>query len=184
MELKEVLGMFARYVVLLFLGLFGIRLFYAVFSPLTAYPSYWLSNLVFGGAEFVPPNLILIGSLTIELIPACIAGAAYYLLLILNLTTPMHVVKRIKSLAFLILTFLVINIMRIVTFIVIASRGTQYFDAAHLGVWYFGSTVMIVILWFVNVWVFNIRAIPVYTDFSNLIAEMTRKPKKRKKKRK
>jgi hypothetical protein len=66
------------------------------------------------GAQLLIGNVIFIKGYYAEIINACIAGAAYYFLLILNLSTPMEISKRIKSLVFMFLTFLIINILRII----------------------------------------------------------------------
>ena len=105
------------------------------------------------------------GGIIIDLIPACIAGAAYYLLLILNLTTPMKLNKRLRSMLFLFATFLILNIIRIVIFSVLLANGYSYFDLAHKITWYFTSTALVVLIWFSNVKLFKIKQIPVYTDF-------------------
>ena len=68
--------------------------------------------------------------------------------------------------------FLIVNIGRIVLFSELAVRGFQYFDLAHSASWYVGSTLLVVIIWFVNVKLFNIKKIPVYTDIMGLRKEL------------
>src|SRR3989344_4485587 len=108
-----------------------------------------------------------------SIIPACIAGSAYYLLLILNLSTPMDKKKRLKSIFFLMSSFLFINILRIFTFaLLFANKGFELFNITHIATWYFGSTVLVIILWFANVFLFNIRSIPIYEDFKVIISQI------------
>ena len=114
--------------------------------------------------------------------PACVAGAAYYLLSILNLTTPMKPRQRLFSLPYLFITFLIINILRIVIFALLYSKGFTFFDLTHTATWYFGSTIFLIIIWFSNVSLFKIKSIPIYTDFKYLVENINfhKKSKKRK----
>jgi hypothetical protein len=59
-------------------------------------------------------------------------------------------------------------------FIALLAKGFQYFDVTHMTVWYFGSTVLVVALWFVNVWIFKIKEIPIYTDAKTIFWEIKR----------
>ena len=171
MKRGEAITLIVRYVILVALG-FGVQLFYLAFSPLTVYPVFGIISLAYDNVALLSGNLLFFGnSFYAQIIPACVAGAAYFLLLILNLTTPMRAGKRIKSLVFLFVTFLVLNIIRIAVFAALLSSGYQYFDLTHKMVLYFGSTILVVIIWFVNVLIFKIRGIPIYTDFKNLFAD-------------
>ena len=110
-----------------------------------------------------------------SIVPACIAGAAYYLLLILNLTTPMDKKKRAYSLIFLMLSFLGLNILRIIIFAsIFASKGFELFNFTHVTAWYFGSTVMVVLIWFLNALLFKINNVPIYTDIKMLISDTSK----------
>lgn len=157
-----------RYLLIFLLSLGNLSLFYLIFTPLTLYPSYFVLKLLYG-ASLVYPNIIKFQSFTAELIPACIAGAAYFLLVALNLTTPMNKKTRIKSLAFIILSFLLLNMIRIILFAYLAISGFQSFDLVHKLTWYFGSTILVVIIWLVNVYMFKIKSIPVYSDAREII---------------
>jgi hypothetical protein len=170
MKKNEIIELFVRYIILLVLGISNLVLFYIVFTPLTVYPIYWIT-LLFDPqiTKLLPADTIFFAGNYIEIIPACVAGAAYYLLAILNLTTKMDLEKRVKSLLFLFFSFLVINIARIVIFIGLLVTGSKYFDAAHVMVWYFGSTILVVALWFVNVAVYKIKEIPIYSDVRRII---------------
>jgi len=205
MRNREAWNLAVRYFVLIILGLFNLWLFYLIFSPLTVYPVYFILKLIDSSAGLFPGNLIFFSGEYIEIVEACIAGAAYYLLLIFNLATPMEwrkrmkssgeyieIVeaciagaayylllifnlatsmewrKRMKSIAFLAAGFLVLNVLRILVFTALFVVGYRYFDATHIFIWYFGSTALIVLLWFVNVWLFDIKEIPVYSDIKSL----------------
>lgn len=195
MEQFSVRSITFRYTLLLLIGLGNLFIFYLIASPLTIYPVFFLLDQFYGATLILgsPTQACEISSsifpflkglacikTTIffedyyaSIIPACIAGSAYYLLLILNLTTPMHVSKRVKSLFFILGLFMLLNIMRIVSFAMFfASKNYEVFNLAHVASWYFGSTVLVVLLWFVNVRLFKIGSIPIYTDIKAIIRQI------------
>lgn len=178
MQLKDSIYLISRYIFLVLIALPGIQLFYLVFTPLTVYPAYWILRLLYPSI-LIMSDFLLLSSLAVQLIPACIAGSAYYLLLILNMTTPMPVSKRLKSLGFIILSFLFLNILRLVIFSILFFNGYQYFGVMHSFIWYFGSTALVVIIWFANAWVFKIKGIPAYTDMKSLFSGAKKRGKKR-----
>jgi hypothetical protein len=51
-------------------------------------------------------------------------------------------------------------------------QGYSYFDIAHKMVWYFGSTVMLLIVWFVNIKLLNVLSVPVYTDIKTILDDI------------
>lgn len=176
MNSKEVIGLLLRYVSLIVLAIGNLALFYKIFTPLTFYPVYYILSWLYD-AKLLAGNVFFLKGYYAELIPACIAGAAYYFLLILNLTTPMELSKRIKTILFSIFIFWIINIARIIIFAALLAYGFQYFDLAHRLVWYFGSTLLVVVIWFSAVWLFEITNIPVYTDFKNLFTDIANREK-------
>lgn len=167
---KESLGhifILLRYLLLVVLGM-SLFLFYEIFTPLTIYPVYWISSLIFNDVN-LSGNLLFFSGKSAEIIPSCVGGAAYYLLSILNLTTPMKIAKRIKSLIFMFGTFLFFNIIRILVFLWLFAASAVYFDYAHRFVWYFGSTILVVVIWFLNAALFKIKEIPIFTDVRKYI---------------
>lgn len=169
MDTKEVASLLLRYALVVLLPLGGLVLFYTIFTPLTLYSAYFILKFMYSQASLLPPATLFLQGEYINIVSACIAGAAYYLLVALNLTTPMHPLKRVKSLAYLVLVFLFLNVLRIVIFAKLFISGTDYFDLAHKVTWYFGSTLLIVLVWFSMVLIFKIQAIPVYTDVRNIL---------------
>lgn len=164
-----------RYAILIVLGLFNLALFYIIFTPLTIYPVFFFISKIFSGSTIIsisPTPAIAFKGYVARIIPACVAGSAYYLLLILNLTTPMQFSKRVKSIIFLLLSFLVINILRITLFAALVPAGFQYFDATHELTWYFGSTIMIAAIWFINSFIFKIQGVPVYSDIKSIYSDI------------
>jgi len=101
----DILDISLRYVILLVVGLFFMRYIYVIFTPLTFYPIYFILGLFYNvSAEGIK---IILSNISIELINACVAGSAYYLLLMLNLSSArIKIVKRFYLLLFLFLSFL------------------------------------------------------------------------------
>jgi exosortase/archaeosortase family protein len=172
MDDKTAINLSARYFVLVVIGIFQAEIFYTIFTPLTVYPSFWILSLFYKNAFLLEGNVLFYAGVYARIISACVGGAAYYLLLILNLTTPMDVMKRVKSIVFLVIMFLFLNILRISAFAGLATLGNNYFDVAHEIMWYFGSTIMIVLIWFLCVSLFKIGGIPVYTDIKEIYGEI------------
>ncbi len=173
--LKKTKTLILRYITLLIIGFPNLFLFYYIFTPLTVYPVLFVLKF-FSEAILLSQTEIYFNSILLEIIPACVAGSAYYFLLILNLTTPMNSKQRIISLLFMFLTFLLINILRIVSFSLLYVNGFSFFDLTHKITWYFGSTILLIIVWFANVKLFKIVSIPIKTDFQYLYKNI--KPKK------
>jgi len=171
MNKKEVFGLFSRYILLVILGSFNLFLFYLVFTPLTVYPSFFILRVIYD-ATLVSSTTIFLKGFYANIIPACIAGSAYYFLLIINLSTPMKLKTRILSIFFLVFVFLFLNVLRIIFFASLIFKGFQYFDVAHSATWYFGSTILIILIWFANVKIFNIEKIPIYSDIKSIIGDL------------
>jgi len=111
-------------------------------------------------------NVVLLNrEIPIEFIDACIAGSAYYLLLILNLSTPgIALKKRAKLILISFGALLALNILRIFILILIFMFGYAFFDITHLLFWYFLSIIFVVIVWFAEVKYFKIKEVPFYSD--------------------
>ncbi|MEK6829209.1 MAG: pacearchaeosortase [Nanoarchaeota archaeon] len=164
---NEILSIFYRYLLLIALPLGGLWLFYFVFTPLTVYPVYFLFNYFFGAT--LDKTTVYVGLVPIELIKACIAGSAYYLLLIFNLSTPnIKINQRLKMLFFAFLIFLVVNILRIFVLGILYMAGSPLFDIIHRLSWYAGSVALIVAIWFYQVKAYKLKEIPAYSDLKFL----------------
>ena len=161
---KRLTDVFLRYAVMLLLAVSGLWIFYAVFTPLTVYPVYFLLDLFFGAS--LSGNIVTVYScFPIEIIEACVAGSAYYLLLILNLSTPGIVLKkRLKIILESFLALLIINILRIFFLSIMYVSGSGLFDITHKIFWYFANIFFIVGIWFFMVKSFKLKEIPFYSD--------------------
>ncbi len=164
----KIRNLIGRYVLLLILVLIisYSNFFYELFLRATIYPVSWLLGLFYASSVF--KSVLFVNSLSIELIPACIAVSAYALLLILNLTAPLPIKKRIYSLAFSFIVLLLFNILRIAVFSVLLANDYPYFEQLHAFFWYFLSIALVVLIWFSTAYVFKIKNIPIYTDFKSI----------------
>lgn len=162
MKENSILSVCLRYLLLVMLALFGFKLIYAIFLPLTIYPLNFLLSLFYDSS--IAENSILIGSFSIILIEACIAGSAYFLLLMLNFSLPMRLKTRIYSLIFSILVFLSVNILRIFIFSILLVNSFKYFNLTHLIFWYIISAIIVFFIWLATIKLFKIKKIPFYTD--------------------
>jgi exosortase/archaeosortase family protein len=152
-----------RYLILLAL-MFSLPLIYKIFTPLTIYPLAALFKLVYSEVVLYKDLIVLNSKIFIKIIPACVAGSAYLLFLILNLSVPMNLKKRIYTIFLSFLLLLVFNILRIFIFSIIYSADTSIFYLTHEIFWYFVSTIFVVAIWFLIVKIFSIKEIPIYTD--------------------
>ena len=166
---NTIYSIFLRYFILVITALPSFWIFYFIFSPLTVFPVYWLIKLIFGATLL--GKVIFVGNYPspIEIVDACVAGSAYYLLLIFNLSIPnIKFSKRVKMVAFAFFSFLIINIIRIVILASIFVLRPDLFDISHKLSWYVGSIILVVGIWFIEVKKFNIKDIPFYSDIKNM----------------
>ena len=180
---KKYLNIFLRYFILILVAIPNLWLFYFIFTPLTVYPLYFLFNLFF--ETTLSGNIInLSDCFPIEIIKACVAGSAYYLLLTLNLATPnIKIKRRIKMILISFLSLLLINIIRIFVLGLMYVSGSALFDTLHKVFWYAGSTLFVIIIWFAQVKAFKIKEIPFYSDLKLLFKESRKKVKPKNKAR-
>jgi len=168
---NKILGLAIRYLILLLIGILGTSFFYLIFSFLTIQPVYLLLQIFFNPS--LASNIIIINNLPIEIIGACIAGSAYYLLLILNLSMPnIKLGKRILLLLFSFSFLLILNILRIFLLSVLYVSQFSFFDITHKLFWYVGSIVFVVGIWFLSVSLFKIKEIPFYSDIKSLVKDL------------
>ena len=183
MRKREFLDIVVRYSLILLFSLNNLGIFYFVFTPLTAYPVLWLLSLFYNVS--LSGNIIFIsfssGQVGIELVSACIAGSAYYLLFALNMATRNIKIKtRIFSLLFTFFAFLFLNILRIIILSALYLNNFVYFDIVHSIFWNLLSTLFVVGIWFLSARLFKIREIPAYSDMRFIYKHTKRKKKKQK----
>jgi len=165
---RQFRDIFARYFLLVAASIPNLWIFYFVFTPLTIYPVFYILGIFFD-TILIKDVVIINNQVPIELIRSCIAGSAYYLLLVLNLSIPnIKLGKRVKMILISFAALLLINIARIVILSFVFLESFTIFVAAHQFVWYFMSTVFVVAVWFSEVKFFKIKEIPFYSDFKFL----------------
>jgi len=169
---KSFLDIFLRYLILILVALPNLWVFYFIFTPLTIYPLYFLFKIFFEVS--IAENILIIEKIfPIQLIQACVAGAAYYLLLILNLSVPkIKLKKRLKMIFFAFFCFLIINIIRIFLLSLLIFSNSELFDLTHKLFWYALSTIFVVSIWFIEIRIFKIKEIPIYSDLKFLYKQI------------
>lgn len=167
---EGIYGLIIRYLILVAVAIPNFFLFYLIFTPLTVYSVYFLLGLFFNVSLLSSIVILIEGILPIEFVEACIAGSAYYLLLILNLSTPgLKLKRRIYAIGFSFAAFLIINILRIFILSIVAISGSpEVFDVTHKLFWYLMSTLFVVGIWFAEIKLFKIKFTPIYSDFKSL----------------
>lgn len=166
MDKKGAFGILGRYLFILTLGIFFFDRIYELFLPITIYPSFWILNIFYD--VVLSGRDIIVGEASIEIINACVAGSAYFFLIALNFSIREKAKKRTKMVAFAILTFLVLNILRIVFLGVLFFEGNSFFDFAHITFWYLISVVFVVGIWIAETKIFGIKRIPFYSDIKKI----------------
>jgi len=176
---KELWKMIIRYLILVLVAIPGFGYIYYLLSPITTYPVGFLLSLIY--SVQISSGAIMIGNLAlIEIIGACVAGSAYYFLLILNLSIPnVGWKKRLGMVGFSFGIFLIINILRIFLLSIMFVSGSAFFDITHKIFWYLGSTLFVILIWFLEVKVFNLKQIPFLTDLKILYKKSIFKRKKK-----
>ena len=164
---KYALNLFSRYLFLVLITAFGTGIIYLIFLPLTKYPSYFVLSMFYDA--LLIGDMILIGNYHIEIIGACVASSAYYFLLVLNLSTSgIKPLLRTKMILYSFGIFLLINVARIIVLSIMYVNDSPFFDITHKILWYAGSTIIVVGIWFFQVRSFKVKGIPFYTDLKKL----------------
>jgi exosortase/archaeosortase family protein len=179
-ENRDLSEVFIRYIIILIAGLKNLFIFYKILTPIT------IGVLVFSLGIFtevsVTENIITLNWVDIEIIPACIAGAAFYLLFILIFSTGgIKPKERFKILIVSFATLLILNVLRIIFLILIAEE--PYFLIAHWVFWHLISTVFVIGIWIGIVKLYKIKGVPIYSDFMD-IKRLVKPIKKTKRKKK
>ena len=112
------------------------EIFYTIFTTLTIYPVYLILKLLQYNPELVG-NSMLINSIPILFVPACIAASAYGLLTILILITKdIKLEKIVKMLSLGYLLILLTNIIRItILLLILINFSSNLFETVHMFFW-------------------------------------------------
>jgi len=164
---KRVYWILFRYLLLLAIVALSLPLIYAVFTPLTINLTVLLLDIFYDVAT--NQELIVINATTwIYIVNACVAGAAYLLLLILNLTIRMKINIRIKSILYSFILLFLLNVVRIVILAALYHHEVAYVEFTHALFWYGLSTIFVIAIWFQTARKFKIIRIPFYSDYKIL----------------
>ncbi|MFH1451694.1 MAG: pacearchaeosortase [archaeon] len=179
-QFNKITEIFSRYILILLVGFGNLYIFYKVLTPLTVHTLNFIISLF--TATLLIENTIYIKWLTIEIVPACIAGSAFYLLFILIFSTPrIKLRKRIYMFTAATISLFLLNVTRILFLIAITNISS--FDLIHWIFWNLVSVVFVVALWVILVKIYKIKEIPIYSDvryFYNLIKTKQKSPRKKK----
>ena len=170
---KKPLYLLLRYLILFGL-MFTLPLIYKIFTPLTVYFSGGLLKL-FYQVSINGDIIKIFPKTTIQIIPACVAGSAYLLSLILNLSVSMKIKKRICSILFAFALLFALNVLRIFILSIFLVKNFQFFNFTHKLFWYILSTLFVVGIWFLTIKIFRIKEIPVYSDIEYLIENIKKR---------
>ena len=162
---------FLRYFIASLLVVTNVFSFFLPFWTIKA--SFYLINLISPAKLY--ENIISFEGHSVAIIPACVALSAYYLLLILNLATPMPLKKRIFSLSYSFILFFIINIIRIAFFSFVLTFSQNLFNTFHFAIWFAFSSLIVVLIWFSETGIFKIKGIPGYSDIKLLLNAIRRK---------
>ena len=165
---------------MLLLGIGNLYLFYKILTPLTIRT---VSSIL---AIFYPvtvaDNLIRFNGVIIEIIPSCVAGAAFFLLLFLILSSAE--IKPGKRALMIILSMIALFILNIIRILILSGLTKMtYFQTAHWISWHIISTLFVVGTWFALVKIYKIKSLPVYSDLL-YVRNLIKKPKKKSKRSK
>lgn len=157
-----------RYLILLAL-MFSLPLIYSLLTPMTISSTAALLKLVYSNVVVYDSTILINSNVLIQIIPACVAGSAYLLLLILNLSVSMNLKKRTCSILVSFLILFLLNLSRIFILAILFVNKFYLFDFTHKVFWYSLSTIFVVLIWFLTVKLFKIKEIPIYSDMRKLI---------------
>jgi len=172
--------LFVRYFSLFAVGMGNLYIFHKFLIPITVETVRVILS-VFTKVS-VMDDIIYVQWTHIQIAPACVAGSAFYLLLILILSIS-DVSPKIRAKA-IVASFgilFALNIVRIL--ILIPMTNSIYFYDVHWIFWHLISTLFVVFIWFYIIKKYNIKSIPVYSDLKYLM-EQTNSVKNSKRKSK
>lgn len=176
---KKITNMFARYLTIILLGLGNLYVIYKVLTPITIQVLNKILSIF--TSTTLEGNIIHLNQIgiAIEIVPACVAGAAFYLLLILIMSTANIKPKtRGKAIVTAFAIFFTLNMLRILMLVPMVTAS--YFETVHWISWHLISIVFVVGTWFSIVKIYKIKAIPVYSDLKYIKSLMPKKKKKSK----
>lgn len=176
---RRIIGLFTRYFLLLLAGMGNLYIFYKILTPITVRSAGAIISLF--TRTTVIENMIFAKGVIIEIVPSCVAGAAFYLLFLLIFSTAeVKPKKRFMAIMTATAILFLLNITRITFLTLIVDKA--YFPITHWVLWNLASTIFVVAIWFFIVKIYQIKQIPVYSDIKYLASLI--KPQKKSKRSK
>lgn len=173
MKDKEVADIFLRYVIIFLLGVGNLYIIYFIFEFLTINLTRIILSFI--GNVRVSGNLFNYNNFKFILNKSCIAGAAYYLLLILVMSV--RDIRGIRRSLMLMIGWTSLFLANILRIILLANvNESPYFDLFHIVFWHILSIAFVIIIWFSIIKIFKIKSIPFVDDFKK-IKEISKKNK-------
>jgi exosortase/archaeosortase family protein len=161
----KIVLIFIRYILIILIGLFNLKLLYTIFKYPTIYGSYFILKLF--SNPVLTGNIITLFGRNFEIINACVIGTAYYLLFILLMSFQK---VKYKTRIYAILTsfglLYLVNITRIIFLISISSN--QYFNQIHWIFWNIISTLLVIVIFIITIKIYKIKEIPFFNDLKLL----------------
>lgn len=156
-----------RLITALLIVIYGNYLIYLLLTIPTFFITYFT---LFFYKPLIFSNFLIIENIKLEFIPACIAASAYILFAILILLTKdINFKKGIKMLIYGSLILFFVNILRIfILAIALIEFDKMWFDTLHMFFWQVFSTIFVFFTWIYLIKRFNVKAIPIYSDFMHL----------------
>ena len=164
-DYRKTTNLFLRYLTILILGTGNFYLIYKALTPLTIHTTNLLLNI------FTPTTLtediIRFNQATIQIVPSCVAGSAFYLLLILLFSTAnIKPTTRLYAILTATATLFILNITRIL--ILASLTTTPNFETIHWIFWHIVSTIFVAATYIATTKLYKIKSIPVYSDIKYL----------------
>ncbi len=159
---KELYSIFIRYI-----SLFVLAFFISFLDRLFLMPTLFIVRfLLLPLPSELYARSIIVLSVPIEIIRACVAPSAFYFLLALNLTTfGISIKRRLLCLLLSWFLFLLANSIRIYGLIMVLLLNFNYFDIIHYIIWHFFSAVLVFFIWVFTINTLHIKNYPVVSDF-------------------
>lgn len=165
--MKYVPSLIIRITLTFIIFLLPINLFYLIWFK----PTLLATSLVFTSysPEIIQDSLI-IGNYQLQLISACISTTAYYLLVLLILTTKdISFKKRIYLFIFGSLLIFIGNLIRIdILIILLLKNKTNWAQTLHMFFWKVISSIYVLLVWIFLTRKMDIESIPIYSDIKHL----------------
>ena len=176
---EKILDIFIRYILIVIVGLGNLYIFHLILKPLNYNLLYFVLS-TFGKASQVG-EYILARGMRIELIPACLAISAFYLLFILLVSIPgIKLLKRVIFITSAFVTLFILNFLRII--ILIFFVGSPSFEGLHWVLWHIISTLFVIGIWLAIIKIGKVKEIPLYSDLK-FLHKLVKKSKKSKRKK-